>query len=598
MNEFETKPVSGNEDTLDPATQHQLTGTPDPDSPGFYRTNRFYLWAIFFALIIIGVLVYFVFFARSSAPLEKAKINFTIQVPEQVPSNGEVIFKFIIENKDTRNLSGGKLEVVYPSGAIYLQSTPTASNSAGTLFPVPELVAGQNAAILVKLKLQGGVGDDKQISARYYYRYSGLSSEFFEETKVSTLLKAQDVGLEWSGPGQTSVSQLVVYTLKYKNSSKQNLSQARIKVLLPDGFALAGTEPKADIGVNTWQLGELMENQEGSITFQGSFMEAKGGETKNFQADLLVLGANGAYFTQGSAEFSTLISSTPLNLEIIRLNSNDSNVMPGDTLSFLVKYANTAPRLASGVNIQVTIDSKAVDYGDLQAEGAIISGNTLIWNASSDGALESLAPNSRGEFGFSVSIKNPATRDNSQNLLVNLTSQITAREYSSPFPGSNLSLKVGTIASLSASLPAFSGVFPPKVGQTTGYTVSFNIRNATNNLSDVQVVGYLNIDPNSFDKSSLPLRDASSVKFENSTGKITWNVGTVPAGSGIFAASRNLQFKINFIPQASHAGKTVVLIKNITLVGKDTFTGNAVNLSIDNLTTQEANEGDGGIVEN
>ena len=79
-------------------------------------------------------------------------------------------------------------------------------------------------------------------------------------------------------------------------------------------------------------------------------------------ADFLILGQDGQYFTQNSGSFTTTLASLPLlvSQEIANLNGNDV-VNPGDTLRFNIKYQNNSSVVANGVNILLTLNSKAVD---------------------------------------------------------------------------------------------------------------------------------------------------------------------------------------------------------------------------------------------
>lgn len=596
MDGFQIRKI--HEPVLDEETRGIIGGETGGSSGGggFYSKNKWFIWAIVIGLLIIGVLVYLVFFKGPVMTSIPAKINLSIDVPSNISAGGEVVVKFRVENQDTKTLAPGQLEVVLPEGSTFLQSTPPSTDQNGTLYSVPELVANQNAVIFVKFKAQGGVGDSRKVSAKYSYRFSGVSSEFVKEATSDVQLTASDVGIEWNGPVNTNRSQLVEYTLSYKNSSSRDIAGSRIQVNYPDGFQVGSTSPNADLNGNTWSIGRLTAGQSGSIKIQGTYTEARPGETKNMKAEFLVLSSSGTFFVQGNSTFSTLIASTPLSLVITPDSATASILRPGGRPNFQVDFANNSDRPVSSVNISVTIDSKAVDLSTLTSDGGVVSGNTITWNASSSGLLENLAPNGRGQFRFGFAVRNPAVKDNSKNIDVKISSKIVSQEYSSPFPGNQLSLKVATVGQVTSQLTLNSGANPPKVDKLTTYTVTLSLKNSTNDITDGVLTAFMPINPQSFDKGSLSPRDASNVKFDPATGKIIWNTGLLPSGSGSFVPAKTLVFKINLTPVASQANKSVQLLKDITFSGRDGFTSEQITLTTEPVSTQDADNNSAGLV--
>jgi uncharacterized repeat protein (TIGR01451 family) len=108
----------------------------------------------------------------------------------------------------------------------------------------------------------------------------------------------------------------------------------------------------------------------------------------------MVLGQNGDYNSQNSAQKNTAISSLPLlvSQEASSYGSSNQVVKPGDTLQFDIKYQNNSSVAANGVNIVVSLDSKALDLSSVQAEGGQVNNNIIIWSAAGVPNLEILNP--------------------------------------------------------------------------------------------------------------------------------------------------------------------------------------------------------------
>lgn len=569
-----------------------------PDAQGgFYQTNKFYIWAVVLGAVIIAVLAYFAFRKPPTAAVTEAKVEIQIDTPASVPSGGDAVYSIKLINNDGQKLTQVRLELAYPDGVSYLSSVPKADNLSGSIFNIPDLISGQNAAVVVRAHVSGNVGDSKQLVAKLYYHFSNFNSEFEKEKAASFTLAASDVSLELSGPDTVSNAQLVAYTVKYKNNSGQTVQNARIRANFPDGFVVAQADPSVSLGTNVWDLGQLNPGDSGQIQIQGSFKSANPGESKTWNVEFLVLGQNGEYNTQTTANITTAISSLPLLVsQQVSASGNQQSqdtVNPGDTLQFTLTYQNNSSVAATGINIIATLTSKALDFSTIQAEGGQVNNNTIIWSASGVPNLEILNPSESGTLRFSVRVKDPASKDSSTNLTVLSEIKIKSNEAQSFFPGNSITLKVSSPVSLNSQASYLGGSQPPKVGQATQYKIHLALTNFTNNYDSGVLTAFVPLGTVSFDSQSVSPAESANVQFDPSTGKLTWNVGVLPANAGRFAAAKALDFNLKLIPSENQAGQSPQLLKNIVFGAKDSFTGQPVQVTGQAITTQDAASGFG-----
>ena len=229
----------------------------------------------------------------------------------------------------------------------------------------------------------------------------------------------------------------------------------------------------------------------------------------------------------------------------------------------------------------------------MQAEGGLVNNNTILWNASGVANLENLSPSESGELRFSVQVKNPASRDSSKNLSVISGIKIKSTEYETFFPGNELILKISSPAALASRLDYSSGSLPPQVGKSTIYKVTLSLSNSSNDFSNGVLTAFIPLGAGGFVSQSANLSEATKVDFDPTTGKLTWNVGALPAYTGKFSQSRNLEFNVRLIPSSSQVNDSVVLIKDITLMAKDTYTQKDVKVTSDDISTSDLS-GQGG----
>lgn len=581
---------------LDFAVREQISHTQPPlenasaekGIKAFYRSNKIYVWAIVIGFAVIGILAYFAFKKGPLPQVKEANVEVNIDGPESAPSGGEAVYRIRVKNSDQQKLVDLELELVYPNGIQFVDSSPKPENLSGTVFKIADLLPGLEVPVTVKTKVMGNVNEQKELIAKLHYKYSNFNSEFIKESKLLLRLVASDVILELSGPTSSNNAQLLVYTIHYKNNSDQEIKNARISADFPEGFIYASATPLPDLGNNTWNIGSLAAKGEGDIVLQGNFSASGAGESKTMVAQFLVLGQNGEYYTQNSANFTTAIANLPLYVSQELEGQNADNIVkPGDQLSYSVKYQNNSTVAATGVNIIVTLNSRSLDLSSLQAEGATVNNNTLLWNASSIAKLENLAPSEQGQVSFSVKVKDPAVKDSSKNLTVSSSIKIKSNEYEGFFPGNDLTLKISSPLSLSSQLNFSTGNLPPKVGKQTVYTIKLSLSNSSNDYSEGLLTAFIPLGPSGFVAGSVSKEETTKVEFDSTTGKLVWKVGGLPAHTGKFSAPRAVEFNVKIIPSASQVSQSPNLLTDIKFTAKDSFTGKSAEITTDNLTTAD-----------
>lgn len=558
------------------------------ETQSFYGSNKIYFWIIIFGLGVIGLLAYFAFKKGPLPQITEANVELNIDAPSSASSGGEAVYRIRVKNSDQQKLVNLELELIYPNGMQFMDSSPKPANLSGTVFNIADLLPGLEVPIMIKTRVVGNINEQKEVVAKLHYKYNNFNSEFVKESRVSIRLIASDIALELNGPSSANNAQLIVYTIHYKNNSDREIKNARISVKYPDGFIYASATPAPDLSNNAWNLGSLAVKGEGDIVLQGNFSAISAGESKTMTADFLALGQNGEYYIQSSANFLTAIANLPLHVSQELESQNADNIAkPGDQLTFLVKYQNNTAIAATGVNIIVTLNSRSLDLSTLQAEGAVINNNTLLWNAASIAKLESLAPSEQGQLSFSVKIKDPAIKDSSKNLTVTSSIKIKSNEYEGFFPGNDLAIKISSPLSLLSQLNFLTGNLPPKVGKSTIYNIKLSLSNSSNDYSDGLLTAFIPLGPSGFVPGSVNQDESLKFEFDSATGKLTWKVGVLPAYSGKFSVARNLEFNIKFIPSSSQVGQNPNLLTDVKFVAKDAFTGKTSEISVDNLTTSD-----------
>lgn len=590
MEDFSPQPVKG-PDNITPSSGLAPEVPQIPDGRlGRFRQflvdNKWYVAAIVVGVVIIGALAVFAFWPQKDERTEQAKVQLTIDAPETTQAGGELVYKIKILNQDSSKLVDMNLELVYDEGITYSASTPKAENLSGSSFKVPDLSTGQNAVIIVKTVAQGNVNDDKKLVARLRYRFDNFNSPFTLEQSHTAKLVAADVVLDLSGPEQANNSEVVKYDLFYRNSSSKNIDNARIQISYPEGFVYGSSSPDPSLSNNTWNLGTLKANGNGKISFQGSFKTARSGQSFDFQAELLVLDDNGNFFTQSSTSFTTSISARPLSIEAKTASGSGKGgvVEPGDNVTVELKFQNNTQVVNTGVQVVAQIESDAIVDGSIKTESGYVQDQTVSWNGSSLSTLANLNPNDSGTIKFSFKVKDPATDSGDTDLVITIIPKIKSNQNSSFIPGSDLELKISSPAGLSGGVSHIGGSLPPQVGTESSFKVSLSLSNSSNNFRNGILTGFVPVGV-TIDTGSFTNSERNLVKYDSSTGKLTWSLGQLVAHAGDGEPERKLEFNVKINPSNSQAGQSVVLFKNVNFSATDDFTGQSIALDVDDLGT-------------
>ncbi|MEK7085020.1 MAG: hypothetical protein AAB904_00660, partial [Patescibacteria group bacterium] len=285
--------------------------------------------------------------------------------------------------------------------------------------------------------------------------------------------------------------------------------------------------------------------------------------------------------TYGGGSFTVLLSRPFLE---IALDSERAAARPGEIVFVEAKFKNNLPVPVQNASVEVRISGNAVDERKIRA----IKGDwraatkSLVWNASSDPALQELATGEEGTLRLEFVFLNPppirASAD--KNFSAKLEARIFPEHVPPEYAGtdiageSNLEIKLATDFQLarrgfyfSEILPN-SGPMPPKVGEETTFTVVWSLTNSTNDIPELTLHASL---PSYMTWKSIVQPTGAKISFNESTGEITWDVGELKAGTGFLRPAEEVAFQVGLIPGADLIGKAPELVGPVLASGTDVF---------------------------
>ena len=545
-------------------------------------------------LLIAGIFWYFLSGNTASLP-QSNNVILLMKGPSQVTSNNEAEYTIVYRNGENATMTAVSLEVLYPAGFTFKSATPAAPTVTGGSLNLPPVNAGGDGTVVIRGKLAGSTGEDKEIRSRLHYRLSNFNSEFVVEQSIHSSILPPDLIMDIKGPVDVVNGQDTTFTVTFTNVTTRDFDNLAVQLAYPAGFIFTGSNTVPSKSNNYWLLGKIPASSSISIDISGSF-SGDNNEQKLVKAELgQVIGNNFAPQLSASATFKII----PSSLKVTLTSDSVDSVKLGDTINFKLNYANQGNIGLNNLNIVANLTGVALDYTRIQARDAIITGQTITWKAASMPGLNVLSPNEKGEITFSVPVKQqPAS--NLKNQLITASATISSEEINRPTRAANIELKLISELDLSVTGEYVSGSNPMKAGQSTLFSMTFLLSNLSNDVSGTEVTASLPLPPSAWKNVVLPESEAARLSYDSNSGKIKWQIGNLPAFTGKFSTAARVIFQIEVLPSEADINKPMPLLSEVKATGTDTF----VNKLLETQTISQVDTGtidddglDGGTVQ-
>ena len=576
---------------------------PKSSQPMARKTNKLLQMLILVAVGLFGITVAALWWGGNS--FSEKDIVLTLEAPTSVTSGDEVTYKVTYKNNTKLALSNLRFRLFYPTGSIVIKDgDPITPDSDG--FTVEKLNPGQTDSHELKVFVVGDKGTIRSARLNLIFNAGNLRSSFEKEVTASTTITALPVTLTLVAPPTTVSGQALQYIVDYRNDSGVDLTDLKLVLTYPDGLAVQTTRPDASTGNGTWTIPALDSNQGKRVTING-VLSGNEGETKTVTA-VLQRNLNGKYVDYVRTDAFTVISSPLISVTISPTSGRDYVAFPGDSLRYAITYTNNSRFTLLGVSLGVKLEGDMYDVSRLQSlQGAYNDATrTLSYDSAGVSDFSALPPGRTGRLEFSIPLKpglSGVTIGGAQSFYVKATARLsttnipTGVESDEIVAVDSVITKIGSQPSLAQAIlydpPYGSGPYPVTVGSETVFTVRWQLTNPGNDVRNGVVTATL--PPGVSFKGNASTVNGAAPTFDTKNKTITWNVGTIPFGTGSGAPRYEALFQIALTPASNQVGSSPKLISGATLNGTDGFTGQAVQSSVRDLTTDtvEGHSGQG-----
>jgi len=538
-------------------------------------------------LIIAGAILW----GRSS--FLSSKVGVSIEFPNDIASGEEIELVIKYYNNNRVDLNDANLIITYSEGTFSANGEEIYQDSK-TIGIIGSKKQGETT---FKVRLLGEKGSVKNITAKLAYKPQNTNSKFESSTSAKIEINMISIGIHIEGSEKAVAGQEVNYAIEYENKTDEAINNLRIKLEYPDNLIFKSSEP-APISkdeTSIWEIDVLKANEKKTINLVG-VLNGQEMENKVLRGTIGKV-EDGKFLQYGQSEFVTQISPAPivLTIGIDNILTENCKIDVGQNLKYKISFKNNTDIALRELILKVYIkDSGIFDINDIELNGQGFfdsRNNVITWSGAGISALGLLETNQSGEVNFSIKIKNnmPIYGFNDKNFKASIVAEIQTLTVPANFAGTELkfekelSCKINTQANLTTKAYYYepyqgiynSGPIPPKVDNTTQYTIHWQITNTSNDLDNVVIKSIL---PQGIEWTGNKVNKSNrgEILYNERTKEIVWNVGKVSAGAGVTMSVYEMIFQVALTPSINQVGATPKLINESQIEGKDLFTGTSL----------------------
>lgn len=531
--------------------------------------------AIFLIVVIFGGIGFY-FWLTS---FKKSRVDFDISGPTQAASGEPAVYLISYWNNTNQVLQNAILAVRYPQEAIVPGGKLVQSIDLGNI----GIGGGGKQEISLAF-----VGPDKSIQklqAILSYKPQNTASTFENEAAKEVAINGSALSIDFKAPETVLPNVRNSYVVYYKNNTDKVFKNVSIEASYPQNFNFVSSDPAPAKNNNVWNLGDLNPEEEGGINLLGILRSSDGASFE------LAIGVyeNNKFFKFNSSRAQINLAALPLEINILINNQENLTVNSEDFLQFKISYKNNASISLADVILKAKLDGLMYDFASIGTSGFYNgSDNTITWNAGNKPEFKNLESGAAGEVEFQINVKPRyiirTFRD--KNFLLQVLATIETPTVPPNLAvkllsvSNDLAMKVNTKAELKTRGYYYdlvlknSGPLPPKVGQTTTYTIHWQITNYSNDLGKVFVKAILPEGVSWLNKKAGA--GASTLEYNDRTNELIWNVGKIQAGVGILLDPYEVIFQVGLTPSVGNINSVMPMISESNLTAEDAFTGNSI----------------------
>ncbi|NCO04902.1 MAG: hypothetical protein GW939_02010 [Candidatus Magasanikbacteria bacterium] len=558
-----------------------------PDMKHFQKKPRWRFLKAFITFLLtigfLGAVAYAGFFIfQPQSRFSEADVILSISGDKEVQIGQEVRYRIRYSNAQVIPLTQATLQVRYPEGFVFSESSQLPSNDTNTEWDLGALDKESSGYIDIYGTMFGNLDEERSFRVFLNYTPSNFSSSFQKVANTTVILNDAPVALAVDAPESVVAGAETSFIFDLSLIEDVPLSNVRLMFEPNDRFVISVSEPDSDeSSVYAWTFPVL--DKDSRVTVKGIFSPVENDDTPVSLTARLVGELNGQDFLYTSQTFDVSVVNADLVASLaINGSLHSFTVQPGEVLNASIHVKNNGSVDLEKMRVRAIFDAPSIEgksilyWGSLTDElgGAIVGEQlgddlrrgTITWNQSNLHDLNVLAVGDEFSIDFSLPIKTnedvPLSTIPSYKAKVLLEVQYESDGESHIFTNAPLELTFNSDVDLDVRDETTD-----LDGTKTQHDMVWVLTNSFHALTDItltaDIYGDVTVDPVLF------VAPAGDVAYDEKEQKVTWHIDTMPTSVDVLALSLPIILNTNNPSQTN-------LTSQVTLQATDTVTGEQI----------------------
>jgi len=558
------------------------------------KARAFFIVSIVVFLAAAGVAAY-VFYGGSNF-ISTKNVDVVVTGPAVIEAGAPLSLTVSIENQNNAPIESAVISIQYPDGTRgaddETQALPRDEAKIG------EIKAGADSTQTFRSALFGEKGTVETLKLSLEYKVSDSNATFYKDKTFDVTIGDTPLAIAVEHPSSLVSGEPFTTRIVVASNSADVIKNLVIRAEYPYGYALTSADPAASADNNVWNVGDLAPGDKKTITLHGAITGVNDEErTFRYYAGVADPGnPNSLKNALVSTTDTVQIARPDVSLDLsLNGNADGDYVAPvGSAVNAQIRYQNNSTDKLGNVKITARITGISLDKTSIApSTGGFYDSNTglVTWQSPGVPDLSNVAPGASGNVSVSFASLPNLQPGKSQSIDVeaDITGQPGGVASAEALTNSDSqTVKIASTVNFSGKALYSRGPYknigplPPKAEATTTYTVVLDLGNTQNDVSDGVVTARLGANVTLLQGGS----GADAVTYDQTTGVLTWNVGSLASGAGFSKPLREAVFQVSLKPSIGQIGTVPSLVSGASFSGTDAFTNLPVTATIQNITTR------------
>jgi len=544
------------------------------------------IFKFLFSLALILVLGWGGFmFINASKNYSDSQVDLKIIGPENYTIGATTTYQIVIKNNKNITLNNLGLQVSYPSGFNFIDSSMPPNNAGKTAWSIEKINGDEEQTIQITGKIFSSVSEQKSFEVALSYTPENVNSELVKKTSLTLSAQAAPIDISISGLSEVAIGNEVPYTVTISSKDGRNLEDLSATPVLPTNFVITTSSLALKDGsfLLLASTSTPLGTSKYTFSFSGKFTTTTS-ESENIKIQIKMAGkADNLVIGESTLETKIVQNALALNTAV---NGSITNInsAPGDTLNFSLSIKNFSKTDISKASLKLTVDVPAIkkqsviswneikDKYDADVVGSQVSDSirraTIIWNENKNKEMTKIKSGSEVNISFSVPIKDSDNfdwgqiKENQILIASELSFSDTAGAHS--LTGNSLTINLSS----NTRVEVKDKTATDDKGREN-HQISWTVYNSFHPLKNVVLSADLYGNVVWIGPSSTP---AGTINYDEKTKRLTWSIPAITENTDVLSVpfsitimkkdptQSELVSKIKFSAEDSISGQKIELI--------------------------------------